>query len=187
MRICRNTRPRLHRRCQIDFYLSFYIHSRNTRIFHIQVQLFLCVLYHYSPLPIRFWGTKNKRLLPFLRPDELDLEAAGVGGLAVAAAGIVEVEDGSPGGSRVPSHQTSQTLRPCPNSSPTTPFRLSAVLQATLRRTSDNPPPYFDASKAESLIEQGGESRHVRRRVSPSRAKRVPIRGRRQCRRRVGS
>ena len=40
----------------------------------------------------------------------------------------------------------------------------------TLRRTSSNSPPYFDASKAESLVKQGGESRHVRRRVSPSRA-----------------
>ena len=86
-------------------------------------------------------------------------------------------------GGRVPSHQTSQTLRPCPNSCPTTPFRLSAVLQATLRPTSDNSPPYFDASKAESPIKQGGESRHIRRRVSPSRAVRVSTRGRRQCRR----
>ena len=31
--------------------------------------------------------------LPLRRADELDLEAAAVGGLAVAAAGIVEVED----------------------------------------------------------------------------------------------
>ena len=31
--------------------------------------------------------------LPLRRPDELDLEAAAVGGLAVAAAGIVEIED----------------------------------------------------------------------------------------------
>ena len=69
-----------------------------------------------------------------------------------------------------------------PNS-PTTPFRLSAALQATLRLTSDNSPPYFDASKAESFVEQGGESRHIRRRVSPSRTERVSTRGRRQCRR----
>ena len=83
----------------------------------------------------------------------------------------------------MPSHQTSRALRPCLNNPPTASFRLSAALQATLRLTSDNSPPYFDASKAEILVEQGGESRHIRRRVSPSRAERVSTRGRRQCRR----
>ena len=63
------------------------------------------------------------------------------------------------------------------------PAKPSAVPQTNLRLTSDNSPPYFDASKAESLIKQGGESRHIRRRVSSNRTERVSTRGRRQCRR----
>ena len=47
----------------------------------------------------------------------------------------------------------------------------SAVLQTTLRRTPHNSPPYFDASTAESLSEQGGKSRRAGRRVDRSTAK----------------
>ena len=53
------------------------------------------------------------------------------------------------------------------NNSPTAPFQRSAVHQATLRRTFDNSPPYFDASRAESRVKQGGEFRHIGRRFSP--------------------
>ena len=53
------------------------------------------------------------------------------------------------------------------NNSPTAPFQRSAVQQTTLRRTPSNSPPYFDASKAESLVKQGGEFRHIERRFSP--------------------
>ena len=53
------------------------------------------------------------------------------------------------------------------NNSPTAPFQRSAVPQATLRRTFDNSPPYFDASRAESRGKQGGEFRHIGRRFSP--------------------
>ena len=63
-------------------------------------------------------------------------------------------------GGRVPSHQTSQTLRPHPNSSPTTPFRLSAVLLITLRRTLMHVGRRVSSSRAESFAEQGGESSH---------------------------
>ena len=55
----------------------------------------------------------------------------------------------------------------------------SAVLQTTLRRTSGNSPPYFDACKAESLGKQVGELIEVRRRVSLPTAKNraVPPKG----------
>ena len=56
-----------------------------------------------------------------------------------------------------------------PNS-PIMPEQSSDRPFPTLRRTSDNSPPYFESCRAESLIKQGGESRHVRRRASPSRA-----------------
>ena len=67
--------------------------------------------------------------------------------------------------------------------SPTVSEQFSARPFPTLRRASNNPPPYFESCRAESLIKQGGESRHVRRRVSSNKAERVSTRGRRQSRR----
>ena len=52
--------------------------------------MYYIIIRHF---PYGFWRTKNRLLLPLRRPHELDLEAAVVGGLAVAAAGIVETED----------------------------------------------------------------------------------------------
>ena len=65
-----------------------------------------------------------------------------------------------------------------PEQSSDRPFPTLRRTPSNSRRTSDNSPPYFDASTAESLIKQGGESRHVGRRVPSSKTERVSTRKR---------
>ena len=68
-----------------------------------------------------------------------------------------------------------------PNS-PTVSEQFSDRPFPTLRRTSSNSPPYFDASTAESLVKYGGESYQARRRVASVKAESVAARAQRHYR-----